>query len=37
MRTTRWFGGRLMIAETGAAHSVYVTWDETGKLVGLVA
>lgn len=31
---TRWCGGRLMIAETGAAHSVYVTWDETGKLVG---
>jgi hypothetical protein len=30
----RWFGARLMIAEAGASHSVYVTWDEAGELVG---
>jgi hypothetical protein len=29
-----WFGGRLMLAEVGAAHSIYVTWDKAGELVG---
>ena len=30
----RWYGGRLMIAEAGASHSVYVTWGKDGELVG---
>ena len=30
----RWYGGRLMIAEAGASHSVYVTWGRDGELVG---
>ena len=30
----RWYGGRLMIAESGASHSVYVTWGKDGELVG---
>jgi hypothetical protein len=30
----RWYGGRLMIAEAGAFHSVYVTWGKDGELVG---
>lgn len=30
----RWFGGRLMISETGTSHSIYVTWDEAGEFVG---
>ena len=30
----RWYGGRLMIAEAGASHSVYVTWGKAGELVG---
>ena len=31
---SRWYGGRLMIAEAGASHSVYVTWGKDGELVG---
>lgn len=30
----RWFGGRLVIAEADAAHSIYLTWDEAGELIG---
>ena len=30
----RWYGGRLMIAEPGASHSVYLTWGKDGELVG---
>jgi hypothetical protein len=30
----RWYGGRLMISEVGASHSVYVTWGKDGELVG---
>lgn len=30
----RWYGGRLMIAEAGASHSVYVTWGRDGEFVG---
>lgn len=30
----RWFGARLMISEGGASHSVYLSWDEAGELVG---
>jgi predicted RNA-binding protein associated with RNAse of E/G family len=30
----RWFGGRLMLAELGASHSVYVSWGEGGEFVG---
>ena len=30
-----WFGGgRLMLAEAGASHSVYVMWDEDEELLG---
>jgi hypothetical protein len=27
----RWYGGRLMIAEAGASHSVYLTWRATAS------
>jgi hypothetical protein len=30
----RWYGGRLMISEVGASHSIYVTWGKDGELVG---
>jgi hypothetical protein len=30
----RWYGGRLMISEVGASHSIYVTWGKGGELVG---
>jgi hypothetical protein len=30
----RWFGGRLMLAESGASHSIYVTWSEEGEFIG---
>ncbi|HEX9351927.1 MAG TPA: DUF402 domain-containing protein [Gaiellaceae bacterium] len=29
-----WFGGRVMVAEFGASHSVYIQWAETGDFVG---
>jgi Protein of unknown function (DUF402) len=30
----RWYGTRLVIAEAGAAHSVYVMWGEDGGFLG---
>jgi len=30
----RWYGGRLMIAEPGASHSIYVSWGREGEFVG---
>ncbi len=30
----QWFGGRLMIWETGRAHSVYVSWSDHGEFLG---
>jgi uncharacterized protein len=29
-----WYGTRLIIAETGAAHSVYVMWGRDGEFLG---
>ena len=29
-----WYGGRLMISELGAAHSVYVNWGRDGEFAG---
>jgi hypothetical protein len=29
-----WYGGRLMIWERGAAHSVYVQWGREGEFLG---
>jgi hypothetical protein len=30
----RWYGTRLIIAEAGAAHSVYVMWGRDGEFLG---
>lgn len=30
----QWFGGRLVIAELGAAHSIYAQWGKAGEFIG---
>jgi uncharacterized protein len=29
-----WFGGRVMVAEHGASHSVYIQWGPAGEFLG---
>lgn len=30
----RWFGGRLMIWQTGHSHSMYASWSDEGEFLG---
>ena len=31
---TEWYGGRLMLFEPGASHSIYVSWGRSGEFAG---